>query len=146
MAVSPSTRRLVRERAVFRCEYCHADERWQYVRFTMDHVVPQSEQGCDDADNLVLACRNCNERRSNCCQAVDPRSGETVAIFNPRTDGWGRLPSSPRRSRCRRVVACTLEVSGTELLAELGPSQIEHHVDQDSLPVVRIGSSRRNLF
>jgi 5-methylcytosine-specific restriction endonuclease McrA len=89
MAVSPATRRVVRERAVFRCDYCHADERWQYVRFTMDHVVPQSEQGSDEADNLVLACRNCNERRGNRSQALDPLSGETVALFNPRTDRWG---------------------------------------------------------
>jgi hypothetical protein len=88
MAVSSATRRRVRERAGCQCEYCHADERWQYVRFTMDHIVPQSEHGSDDADNLVLACRNCNERRSNRSHATDPLSGETVAIFNPRADRW----------------------------------------------------------
>jgi len=65
MAVSPSTRRVVRERAHRHCEYCHADERWQFVRFTIDHMVPQSAGGSDDADNLALACRNCNERRGN---------------------------------------------------------------------------------
>ena len=32
----------VRERANYLCEYCHANERWQYVRFTVDHVVPVS--------------------------------------------------------------------------------------------------------
>jgi hypothetical protein len=40
MAVPPSTRRVVRERAQRHCEYCHADERWQFVRFTIDHVLP----------------------------------------------------------------------------------------------------------
>lgn len=29
MTVSAATRRFVRERAQRRCEYCHADERWQ---------------------------------------------------------------------------------------------------------------------
>ena len=52
MPVSPSTRRLVRERANRYCEYCHADERWQFIRFTIDHVRPQSAGGSDEADNL----------------------------------------------------------------------------------------------
>lgn len=88
MAVSDSTRREVRERAASRCEYCHADERWQFVRFTMDHVIPQSDAGSDEAENIALACRNCNERRSNLQQSADPQTGEVVRIFNPRQDNW----------------------------------------------------------
>lgn len=49
MAISTSTRREVGNRAEGRCEYCHADERWQFVRFTLDHVIPQSEGGSDEA-------------------------------------------------------------------------------------------------
>lgn len=30
----------VRQRANFLCEYCHANEQWQYVKFTVDHVIP----------------------------------------------------------------------------------------------------------
>ena len=55
MVVSALSRRVVRERAQLRCEYCHADERWQCIRFTIDHVLPQSAGGSDDADNLALA-------------------------------------------------------------------------------------------
>ena len=88
MGVSASTRRFVRERAAFRCEYCHADERWQFVRFTIDHVVPRSEAGSDEEDNLALACRNCNERRSNRSQSRDPVGNEVVPLFNPRRDSW----------------------------------------------------------
>ena len=73
MAVSPAMRRVVRERAQRRCEYCHADERWQFVRFTIDHVLPQSAGGSDQLDNLALACRNCNERRGNRVVAVIQR-------------------------------------------------------------------------
>jgi hypothetical protein len=58
MAVPPSTRHVVRERAQRHCEYCHADERWQFVRFTIDHVLPQSAGGSDNADNLVLHFTN----------------------------------------------------------------------------------------
>lgn len=88
MAVTASTRRAVRERANLLCEYCHADERWQFVRFTLDHVLPQSAGGSDDADNLALACRNCNERRGNRLEGHDSETGEVVPIFNPRQDIW----------------------------------------------------------
>jgi hypothetical protein len=88
MAVSASSRRLVRERAQLRCEYCHADERWQFIRFTIDHVLPQSAGGSDDPDNLALACRNCNERRGNRVEGRDPQTGHGVAIFHPRLEAW----------------------------------------------------------
>ena len=71
-------------RAADRCEHCHVDEQWQFVRSTIDHVVPRSDAGGDEVDNLALACRNCNERRGNRSEAVDPQTGETVALFDPR--------------------------------------------------------------
>jgi hypothetical protein len=89
MTVSAATKRLVRRRAAYRCEYCHADEQWQFVRFTIDHIVPRSEGYSDEAVNLALACRNCNERRSNRSTAEDPNGGEVVRLFNPRSDEWG---------------------------------------------------------
>ena len=88
MAVSAFSRRVVRERAQLRCEYCHADERWQFIRFTIDHVLPLSAGGSDDADNLALACRNCNERRGNRSEGHDPVTGHIVPIFNPRKEKW----------------------------------------------------------
>lgn len=70
------------------CEYCHAQERWQFVLFTIDHVVPQSAGGNDDADNLALACRNCNERCGNRTVVIEDESGNPLPLFNPRTDRW----------------------------------------------------------
>ena len=106
MAVTATARQVVRERAEFRCEYCHADERWQFIRFTLDHVVPQSAAGSDETDNLALACRNCNERRGNCSEAGDSQTQAVVPLFNPRRDRWAehftwstdgiRLIGSPR--------------------------------------------------
>jgi hypothetical protein len=37
----------VRQRARYLCEFCHADEMWQYVRFNVDHVMPLSLGGDD---------------------------------------------------------------------------------------------------
>lgn len=88
MAVSPATRHLVRQRANGLCEYCHADERWQFIRFTIDHIHPRSVGGADTPDNLALACRNCNERRSNRTDGPDPDTGANIPFFNPRMDLW----------------------------------------------------------
>lgn len=88
MAVSALSRRVVRDRAQLRCEYCHADERWQFIRFTIDHILPQSVGGSDNVDNLALACRNCNERRGNRREGRDPETKQIVPIFNPRQDVW----------------------------------------------------------
>lgn len=90
MTISAATRQFVRDRADHRCEYCHADERWQFVRFTIDHVRPQSAGGGDHPDNLALACRNCNERRSNRSSGLDPGSFQMVPLFNPRQDSWSQ--------------------------------------------------------
>jgi 5-methylcytosine-specific restriction endonuclease McrA len=73
----------VRRRANYLCEYCHASELWQYVRFTVDHVVPVIEGGPDNLENLALACFHCNRCKWKYQQGVDPSSGEAVSLFNP---------------------------------------------------------------
>ncbi len=79
---------LVRQRANFLCEYCHASEKWQYVRFTVDHIVPYSLGGNDNPENLALACFHCNRRKTNRLVFIDPETGEKQKLFNPRKDNW----------------------------------------------------------
>ncbi len=86
--IRPAIRNLVRQRAGGLCEYCHTSERWQYVPFTIDHVVPLSKGGTDDPDNLALSCFHCNRRKANRMMVVDPVSGKEVSIYNPREDDW----------------------------------------------------------
>jgi hypothetical protein len=86
--VSASLRELVGQRAGSRCEYCHSPEFVSADRFTVDHVLPQSLGGGDEFSNLALACRRCNERRSNFMSALDPETQQEVALFNPRLDRW----------------------------------------------------------
>lgn len=78
----------VRRRAGGLCEYCHASEQWQYVEFTVDHIVPLDLDGSDDLENLALACFQCNRRKWNRTKGVDPDSGDKVALFNPRSSLW----------------------------------------------------------
>ena len=78
----------VRLRAKFLCEYCHTNERWQYVRFTIDHLMATSEGGNDDLDNLALACFHCNRRKSTRMFALDAQTGQLLPLFNPRLYSW----------------------------------------------------------
>lgn len=78
----------IRERANCLCEYCHASEIWQYVRFTADHIIPLTLGGSDEADNLCLACFHCNRKKGSRISDTDPHSGEETLLFNPRKHDW----------------------------------------------------------
>ncbi len=88
MAVNHAVRQQIRERAGFVCEYCHSPERLSANRFTVEHLMPRSLGGSDDLINLALACRRCNERRSNFLVGVDPKTKERESLFNPRIQAW----------------------------------------------------------
>ncbi|MBX7170565.1 MAG: HNH endonuclease [Pyrinomonadaceae bacterium] len=80
--ISPFLQLKVRKRAKYLCEYCHADEHWQFVEFTIDHILPISEGGKDSLENLALACFHCNRYKSN------KRAISNIQIFNPRQMVW----------------------------------------------------------
>jgi hypothetical protein len=86
--ISISVQEQVRQRANYLCEYCHTSEHWQYVRFTIDHIIPLTAGGTDTLDNLALACFHCNRRKSTRQNAIDPETQEQTALFNPRRDSW----------------------------------------------------------
>jgi predicted GTPase len=86
--ISERIQQQVRNRANYLCEFCHANEQWQYVKFTVDHVIPVSLGGSDKVDNLTLACFHCNRRKTNRLTAIDPQSQTEVPLFNPRQDSW----------------------------------------------------------
>jgi hypothetical protein len=88
MAVSSELRHQVRERANYRCEYCHSPEEVSAARFEIDHIQPRSKGGLDTLDNLALACQRCNAYRYNFTEGVDPESQLFEELFNPRLDAW----------------------------------------------------------
>jgi hypothetical protein len=86
--IPASLQQRVRQRAQGLCEYCHAAEQWQYVRFTLDHIIPVARDGSSTLDNLALACFHCNRRKTDRLQAVDLTSRDQVPLFNPREHKW----------------------------------------------------------
>ena len=79
---------LVRTRARFRCEYCHASEQLTGQRCQVDHIMPRIRDGKTEPDNLCLACAACNSFKLDRTEAIDPESAESVRLFNPRTQNW----------------------------------------------------------
>lgn len=88
MTVNETTRKLVRERANYLCEYCHSSEEASAALFAIDHIVPQSLGGSDAPDNLALACQRCNGYRYNFTTGIDPQTQATIPLFNPRQQKW----------------------------------------------------------
>ncbi|WP_051935480.1 HNH endonuclease [Deinococcus sp. YIM 77859] len=56
----PFNRRNVLRRDTFACQYCGAE-----ADLTLDHVVPRSRGGRHTWENVVTACRACNQRKGN---------------------------------------------------------------------------------
>jgi hypothetical protein len=54
----------------------------------VEHIMPVAAGGTSAEDNLWLACPLCNGHKGTQTHAADPRTGERVALFNPRRQVW----------------------------------------------------------
>jgi hypothetical protein len=77
--------RRIHERANFLCEYCQTSQHITGQAMHVDHIDPD---GDELLDNLCLSCANCNMSKAHATSAVDPETGESVPLFNPRTQDW----------------------------------------------------------
>lgn len=59
----PLSRRTVMARDQYTCQYCGATP--GKAELTLDHVVPRSRGGKTVWENVVVACRVCNQRKGN---------------------------------------------------------------------------------
>jgi hypothetical protein len=82
------TRRLVRERAGERCEYCRLRQRDSELLHHIEHIVAKQHGGFDGADNLALACHRCNLHKGPNLTGIDFLTGEVAPLFHPRRDRW----------------------------------------------------------
>ncbi|MFN0120714.1 MAG: HNH endonuclease [Blastocatellia bacterium] len=79
---------LVEKRARHGCEYCQTQWKYTAGRFSIEHVIPRSRGGQNDAENLALACQHCNNHKYNNTEGCDPATMESAPLFNPRTQRW----------------------------------------------------------
>ena len=84
--IPETVRRLVAERAGFKCEYCRLPQGVGGFSFEIDHIISIKHGGNSDPSNLAYCCPICNgSKGSDVGTYVD---GELVRFFNPRTDDW----------------------------------------------------------
>ncbi|MBL7184244.1 MAG: HNH endonuclease [Anaerolineae bacterium] len=86
--IPPAVANRVRAAARNRCGYCQSPQRLVMARLEIEHIIPLAKGGSNDESNLWLACPICNRHKSDKTTALDPVTGETWPLFNPRTQVW----------------------------------------------------------
>lgn len=79
--IRAQTKRIVRAIYSFRCGYCGVSEAQVGSELTYDHFRPLSQNGTDEAANLVYACHACNEFKSDYWSEA-----ENDRLLHPLTD------------------------------------------------------------
>ena len=87
--ISETLRQQVIERAHGLCEYCQT-AMIIVVSMEIDHIVPEVAGGQTILANLCLTCRGCNSFKQDFQSGIDPESGNTFLLYNPRTQLWGK--------------------------------------------------------
>lgn len=86
--ISPALRAKILARDGYTCQVCgagagepHPLNPKRKVRLQIDHIVPVSEGGSNEEDNLRVLCSVCNEGRSNLDLSITERSINLLAII-----------------------------------------------------------------
>lgn len=86
--IPAALRERIARQARYRCGYCLTAEAVVGFPMEIDHLLPEASGGQTEEDNLWLACSACNAFKSDRTAALDPLTGEIVALFNPRQHRW----------------------------------------------------------
>ena len=81
-------RRLVEERAKYRCEYCLLPANLSFFPHEIDHIIAEKHGGKTEANNLAYTCWRCNRYKGTDLGSFDPQTGDFCFLFNPRTQQW----------------------------------------------------------
>ena len=88
MRLSAQAERDLRAFARYRCGYCLSPQQLVYSPLEIEHIHPRSRGGSDELENLWLCCPICNGHKSDKTTEVDPLTGLTESLFNPRIQIW----------------------------------------------------------
>ncbi len=86
--VSGALKRLVTERADERCEYCRQPQGLSLFSFEMEHIIARKHDGSTTAENLALACPQCNGYKGSDLGSIDPETGVLTPFYHPRLQMW----------------------------------------------------------
>jgi hypothetical protein len=84
-----AVKRMVRERAGDRCEYCHLrQEQSPLFPLQIEHIRTRKHHGGDELENLALACIDCNLHKGPNVAGIDAESHQLTELFHPRHHAW----------------------------------------------------------
>jgi hypothetical protein len=89
-SISEEMRAKIRVQAGDCCGYCLSIQKYVLGILEIEHIHPKAKGGTDEEENLWLACRLCNSYKGVQTEAIDPLTGRTVKLFNPRQQKWSR--------------------------------------------------------
>ncbi|WP_020594600.1 HNH endonuclease [Spirosoma panaciterrae] len=87
-ALSAKKRRLVAQRAEYRCEYCRVHEDDLFLAFEIDHIISVKHGGGNELENLAYACPHCNNHKGSDLTTFLDSYDDIVILFNPRKHKW----------------------------------------------------------
>lgn len=89
----PLTNRALFRRDDYRCMYC--GKSFSFMQLSRDHVQPTSRGGADKWENVVTACKRCNQHKSNCL--LDEIQMSLIALpYRPNNAEYLALVNSDR--------------------------------------------------
>ena len=112
-----ATRELVRERAGYRCEYCHLPESAATAAtFHIEHIIAKQHGGSDELDNMCWSCHRCNLHKGPNLSGVDQQTENVVRLFHPRNQSWKRHfqwtgPTLVGRTKTGRATVAVLDMN-----------------------------------
>ncbi len=83
------TKRNIFIRDRYRCQYCGSDR-----DLTIDHVIPKAKGGRDTWDNMVCACKRCNNRKG----ILTPDEAGMKLLSEPRKPSYVELMILAKRN------------------------------------------------
>lgn len=83
-------RQKITRRAKNRCGYCQTQAEVIGQPMQIDHIIPEAAGGKTVEENLWMSCVACNQRKGVRTEALDPQTGEMVALFNPVLQEWSQ--------------------------------------------------------
>jgi HNH endonuclease len=110
-------RSLVKQRANHRCEYCHMPQEYDVLPFQIDHIISLKHHGSSEAENLALACFNCNSYKGPNIAGIDIKSGNVTPLFHPRRNPWKEhfRWEGPYLDGCTAIGETTIDVLSINL-------------------------------
>jgi len=86
--IPAALRRLVEERANYRCEYCLLPNNVSFFPHEIDHIIAEKHSGKTDEDNLAFTCWRCNRHKGTDLGSFDPLTRKFSFLFHPRQQKW----------------------------------------------------------